>query len=80
MTHKRSCSLASGFVILAVVATLGIANAASSPRSSTTRANDAQLAQGQPVYNYYNYPVEQVERPGCYLPSDGCLSEYSVQN
>jgi hypothetical protein len=77
MTHKRSCSLTSGFVILAVVATLGTANAA--PRSSTARANDAQLAQ-QPVYNYYNYPVEQVERPGCYLPSDGCLGEYSVQN
>jgi hypothetical protein len=80
MTQKRSCSLTSGFIILAVVATLGTANAASPPRSSTTGANDTQLAQGQPVYNYYNYPAEPVERPGCYLPSDGCLSEYSVQN
>ena len=79
MTLKLRCPLTSGLTMLAVVATLGAADAASS-RSSSTRANDNQLARGQPVYNYYNYPVEQVERPGCYLPSDGCLSEYSVQN
>ena len=80
MTLKHSCLLITGFTILSVVAALGDASAASSTRSSVVRANGLQLAQSQPVYNYYNYPVEQVVRPGCYLPSDGCLSEYSVQN
>jgi hypothetical protein len=32
------------------------------------------------LYNYYNYRTAPAVRPGCYLPSDGCLSEFSVQN
>ena len=91
MTLKHCCLRTSGFTILAVVATLGGADAALSTRSfgvTQDRSHGIQLAQSQPlynyynypVYNYYNYPVEQVVRPGCYLPSDGCLSEYSAQN
>ncbi len=79
MTLKHSCLLASSFTILAIVATLGSADAASPTPSSAAHANDIQLAQNRPVYDYYDYPVRQPERPGCYLPSDGCLSEYSVQ-
>jgi hypothetical protein len=80
MTLKHSCLFIAGFAILSVVAAFGDASAASSTRSSAVQAHGIQLAQGQPSYNYYNYPVEQVVRPGCYLPSDGCLNEYSVQN
>ncbi len=80
MTLKHRCLLTSGFTILAIVATLGSAVAASPTTTSAARASDFQLAQSRPMYNYYDYPVAPVERPGCYLPSDGCLSEYSVQN
>jgi hypothetical protein len=75
MTFKHRCLLMSGFAILSVVAILGSANAA-----SQDRGHRIQAVQSQPVYNYYNYPAQPVVSPGCYLPSDGCLSEYSVQN
>jgi hypothetical protein len=75
MTLKHSCLLASGFTVLAVVATFAAADAASSSRA---RSNIIQSAPSQPLYAYPIYPVQQA--PDCYLPSDGCTSEYSVQN
>ena len=44
------------------------------------RGYGIQVVQSQPLYNYYDYPEGPAVRSGCYLPSDGCLSEYSVQN
>ena len=84
LNHRRL--LTSGFTILSVVAVLGAANAASSTRSSAVtqdRAHGIRVLHRQTLYNYYNYPAvptAPVARPGCYLPSDGCPSEYSVQN
>jgi hypothetical protein len=75
MTLKRRCLLTSAFAILSVVVILGSANAA-----SQDPAHEIKLAQSQPLYNYHNYPAQPAVSPGCYLPSDGCLSEYSVQN
>jgi hypothetical protein len=75
MTRNDRCLLTSAFAILLVVVTLGSANAA-----SQVRGHGSQLAQNQPLYNYYNYAAQSAASPGCYLPSDGCLSEYSVQN
>ena len=86
MTLKQRCLLTSGFAILSVVVVLGGASAASSTKSSAVtqhRPHGIQVLHRQPLYNYYNYPVApvvSVVRPGCYLPSDGCPSEYSVQN
>ena len=83
MTPNHKCLLTFGFTILSVVVVLGAANAASSTRWSTVaqdRAHRIQVLHGQRLYNYYNYPAAPAVRPGCYLPSDGCLSEYSVQN
>jgi hypothetical protein len=75
MTLKHRCLLMSGFATLSAVMILGSANAASQDSS-----HGIKLAQSQPLYNYYNYPAQPPVSPGCYLPSDGCLSEYSVQN
>jgi hypothetical protein len=83
MTLKHRCLLTSGFLILSVVAIFGGASAASSTRASAftqNRPHGIQVLHHQHLYNYYNYPVAPVVRPACYLPSDGCLSEYSVQN
>jgi len=74
MTLAR-CLLTSTFAILSVVVIVGSANAA-----SQNPTQGIQLAQSQPLYNYYNYPAQPTVSPGCYLPSDGGLSEYSVQN
>ena len=80
MTPKHRRLLTSGFTILSVVVVLGNANAASSTRSSAVTQHRPQVLHRQPLYNYYNYPAAPAVRPGCFLPSDGCLSEYSVQN
>ena len=83
MTLKHRCLLASGFLIFSVVVVFGGASAASSTRASAitqNRPHRIQVLHRQPLYNYYNHPEAPVVRPGCYLPSDGCLSEYSVQN
>jgi hypothetical protein len=83
MTLNHRCLLRSGFTILSVVVLLGTANAASSTRSSAVtqdRAHRSHVLHRQPLYNYYNYQTAPAVRPGCYLPSDGCLSEFSVQN
>ena len=74
MTLKHRCLLTSGFAILSVVAVLGGASA-----QSSTSSNARTQGRPQPLYDYY-YPVVSPVSPGCYLPSDGCLSEYSVQN
>jgi hypothetical protein len=83
MTIAHQCLLMSGATILSVVVVLGGASAQSSTRSSAARQDrlhGIQLLDRQPLYDYYNYPVAVPVSPGCYMPSDGCLSEYSVQN
>jgi hypothetical protein len=82
MTLKHRCLLTSGLAILSVVVVLGGASAQSSTRSSTGTQDrhGIRVLDRQPLYDYYNYPVAPVVSPGCYMPSDGCLSEYSVQN
>jgi hypothetical protein len=82
MTLKHRCLLTSGFAILSVVAVVGGASAQSSTSSNARtqgRPHGVQVFDRQPLYDYY-YSVVSPVRPGCYLPSDGCLSEYSVQN
>jgi hypothetical protein len=66
--------------ILLAIATIGSASAAPAAQYSVTqhRHHGAQMPPRHSLYNYYTGPV--APRPGCYLPSDGCLSEYSVQN
>jgi hypothetical protein len=76
MTPTHRHLLTSGFTILAVVAVVGSARAA----GAQDRADGIQMAQGQPVYGYYGYPPASAVRPECYLPSDGCPNNYSVQN
>ena len=81
MTLKHRCLVTSGFAFLSVVAVLGGASAQSSTSSNARtqgRPHGLQLDR-QRLYDYY-YPVVLPVSPGCYLPSDGCLSEYSVQN
>jgi hypothetical protein len=63
--------------IVALVSLLAGADAASTVASNGT----VRLAQSRQMYDYnYNSPAPLGVRPGCYLPSDGCLSEDSVQN
>jgi hypothetical protein len=81
LNHRRL--LTSGFTILSVVVVLEAANAASSTRSTAVtqhRPYGIHVLHRQPLYNYYNYRAAPAVRPSCFLPSDGCLSEYSVQN
>ena len=83
MTLKHRCLLTSGFAILSVVAVLGGASAQSSTSSNARtqgRPHGVQVLDRQRLYDYYYHPVVSPVSPGCYLPSDGCLSEYSVQN
>ena len=83
MRLQHRCLLMSGFTILSIIVALGSASAQSSTRSSAAtedRPHGIQLLDRQPRYDYYNYPATVPVSPGCYLPSDGCLSEYSVQN
>ena len=82
MILKHRILLTSGFVILSVAVLLGGASAQSSTRSSAATKHHA-IQVRHALYNRYNAPVAPVVpivRPGCYLPSDGCLNEYSVQN
>jgi hypothetical protein len=81
--------LITGFVILSVAVPLGSASAQSSTRSSTATKHHHAIHVRHALYNRYNarvapvapvVPVVNPVSPGCYLPSDGCLSEYSVQN
>ena len=78
--------LTSGCVILSLAALLGGASAQSSTRSTAATKHHHAIQVRHPLYNRYNAPVAPVApvvpivRPGCYLPSDGCPNEYSVQN
>ena len=82
MTLINRFLLTSGFTVLSVVAVLGGASAASSTRSSTATKHHHAIQVRQPLYNYAPVApvVPAVVRPDCFLPSDGCLNEYSVQN
>jgi hypothetical protein len=81
MTLKHRFLLTSGITILSVVAVLGSASAQSSTRSAATTKHHHAI-HVRPLYNSYTAPVAPVVpvHLGCYLPSDGCPSEYSVQN
>jgi hypothetical protein len=80
MTLNHGGLLTSCLVILLAIATIGSASAAPAAQSPVThhRHHGAQMPHRHSLYNYYAVPA--VPRPGCYLPSDGCASEYSVQN
>ena len=91
MTLKHRL-LTCGLAILSVLVALGSASAQSSTRSSAAKKQHHAIQGRHPLYNSYNAPVAPVapvvpvERTrdfrslGCYLPSDGCPNEYSVQN
>ena len=92
MILKHRFLLTCGFAVLSVVVLLGGASAQSSTRSSAASKHHRAIQVRHPLYNSYDArvapvaPVVPVERArdfrslGCYLPSDGCPSEYSVQN
>jgi hypothetical protein len=79
MMLKHKFLLTSSFAILSIVVALGGASAQSSTRSSAATKHHHAIQVRHPLYNSYA-PVVPVVRPGCYLPSDGCPNEYSVQN
>jgi hypothetical protein len=75
--------LTCGLVILSVAVLFGGASAQSSTRSSAATKYHRPIQARHGLYNRYTAPVVPVApivRPGCYLPSDGCPNEYSVQN
>jgi hypothetical protein len=84
MILKHRFLLTSGFAILSVAVLLS--GTLSSTRSSAATKHHRAIQVRHPLYNSYTAPVAPivpvvpVVRPGCYLPSDGCLNEYSVQN
>ena len=83
MMLKHKFLLTSGFAILSLVVALGSASAQSSTRSSAATKHHHAVQVRHALYNSYYAPaapVVSVVRPGCYLPSDGCPNEYSVQN
>ena len=83
MILKHRFLLTSGFVILSVAVLLGGASAQSSTRSSAATKHHHAIQVRHALYNRYNAqvaPIVPIVRPGCYLPSDGCPNEYSVQN
>ena len=73
--------LTCGLAILCAVVAPGTASAQSSThRSAATKHHQTVLVRHR-LYNTVPVaPVVPVVSPGCYLPSDGCLNEYSVQN
>jgi hypothetical protein len=83
MSLNHRCLLTSGFVILFVAILVGSVSAQSSTRSSTATKHHHPIQMRHKLYDRYNAPVARVVpvvSPGCYLPSDGCTNEYSVQN
>jgi hypothetical protein len=75
IAEQRLLTLSS--TIVALVSLLGAANAMSTVTSNGT----VRLAQSRQMYDYnYNSPATLGVRPGCYLPTDGCLNEDTVQN
>jgi len=82
MMLKHRFLITCGLAILCVVVALGTASAQSSThRYAATKHHHAVQVRHR-LYNTVPVApvVVPVVRPGCYLPSDGCLSEYSVQN
>ena len=73
--------LLTGFAILSVAVLVGGASARST-ESSASLKHHHRVQLRHPLYNYSPVaPVVPVVRPDdCYLPSDGCPSQYSVQN
>jgi hypothetical protein len=65
-----------GFCLAILIVT---AASAANAASQDAVASD-KFAQVRPLYNYNQYPDQSPGYRGCYMPSDGCLSEYSVQN
>ena len=80
MTLKHGFLL-TGFTILSVAVLVGGASARSTQPSASKHHQRVQLRHSV-IYNYSPVApvVPAVARPDCYLPSDGCLNEYSVQN
>jgi hypothetical protein len=71
--------LLTGFAIVSVAVLVGGASAQSTQRSASKHQQRVQLR--HPSYDYSPVvPVGRVVRPDCYLPSDGCPNENSVQN
>jgi hypothetical protein len=71
--------LLTGLTILSIAVSVGGASARSAQSSPKHHHHRVQLR--QPLYSYSPVaPVVPVARSGCYLPSDGCPNEYSVQN
>jgi hypothetical protein len=72
-----------GFAVPFVVVALGSASAQSTRSFAATKRHHHEVQMRRPLYNTYLAPVAPVVpvvHPGCYLPSDGCSNEYSVQN
>ena len=81
MMLNRRFLITWGLAILCVVVALGTASAQSSThRSAATKHHQTFLVRHRLYKTVPVAPVVPVVSPGCYLPSDGCLSEYSVQN
>jgi hypothetical protein len=82
MMLKQRLLLTCGLAILCVVVALGTASAQSSThRSAVTRHYQVVQVRHRLYNTVPPAPViVPVVSPGCYLPSDGCLNEYSVQN
>ena len=77
LNHRR---LLTCFVIFLAIGAIGSASAEPAARSSVMqhRHHSAQMPHRHSLYNYYTTPA--VPQPDCYLPSDGCPSEHSIQN
>jgi hypothetical protein len=72
--------LLTGLAILSVAVLVGGASARST-ESSASPKHHHRVQLRHPVYNYSPVaPIVPVVSPDCYLPSDGCPSQYSVQN
>ena len=84
MTLKHRFLITCGLAILCVVVALGTASAQSSTHRYSATKHHHTVQVRHRLYNTVPAapvaPVVPVGSPGCYLPSDGCLNEYSVQN
>ena len=73
--------LLTGFAILSVAVLVGGASARSTESSASLKHHHrVQLRHTLSSYSPVAPVVPVVAHPDCYLPSDGCPSEYTVQN